>query len=134
MKASFEFRASNFEFRISCFEFVRLLVPFSFVAKKADVGPHGAEGRPRSDSKRMRIVISSQPRLLNILRGVVRYHAQMAGFGSPMWTHMTLAIDEAAANVIRHAYKHRCDGRVALEILNHPGPHGIHPGGLGAEG
>jgi anti-sigma regulatory factor (Ser/Thr protein kinase) len=65
----------------------------------------------------MRIVISSEPRLLYVLRGVVRYRAQMAGFGQSEVDHMTLAIDEAAANVIRHAYKDRRDGRLALEIL-----------------
>lgn len=44
----------------------------------------------------------------------------MAGFGQSDVDHMTLAIDEAAANVIRHAYKHRRDGRVELEILTLP--------------
>src|SRR5271157_4789726 len=68
----------------------------------------------------MKIVISSHPRLLHILRGVVSYRAQMAGFPPSDVDLMTLAIDEAAANVIRHAYKDRRDGRLALEILTLP--------------
>lgn len=68
----------------------------------------------------MKIVISSHPRLLHILRGVVSYRAQMAGFPPSDVDLMTLAIDEAAANVIRHAYKNRRDGRLALEILTFP--------------
>lgn len=68
----------------------------------------------------MRIVISSDPRLLHVLRGVVRYRAQEAGFGPADVEYLTLAIDEAVANVMRHAYGNRRDAKVALEILAFP--------------
>lgn len=67
----------------------------------------------------MRIVISSHPRLLHILRGVVRCRALLAGFTEADVDSMTVAISEAAANVIRHAYKDSRDGKLALEIRNH---------------
>lgn len=68
----------------------------------------------------MRIAISSEPRLLHILRGVVRWRAQQSGFSSSDENCLVMAIDEAAANVIRHTYDSRPDGRLALEIKNYP--------------
>ncbi len=68
----------------------------------------------------MRIAVSSEPRLLHILRGMVRYRAQQLGFSESEVEGLTLAIDEAAANVIRHTYKNRCDANLALEILTYP--------------
>ena len=68
----------------------------------------------------MKIVISSQARLLNILRGAVTYRALRAGFTPSEAEHMTVAINEAAANVIRHAYKNSGKGTVSLEIVTHP--------------
>ena len=64
----------------------------------------------------MRIVINSESRLLHILRGVVRLHAQEAGFSEADAEGLAMAIDEAAANVIRHTYGERSDARLALEI------------------
>ncbi len=68
----------------------------------------------------MRIVISSHPKLLNILRGVVRYRAQEMGFPDKDVDWLTMAIDEAAANVIRHAYKNSRNGKLALSIQTFP--------------
>jgi anti-sigma regulatory factor (Ser/Thr protein kinase) len=68
----------------------------------------------------MRIVISSHPRLLNILRSVVKYRAQLVGFPESDVDWLAMAIDEAAANVIRHAYKNSQDGKLALTIQAFP--------------
>ncbi len=68
----------------------------------------------------MRIILSSDPKLLNILRGVVRYCAQETGFSPEDADCLTMAIDEAAANVIRHAYGNRRDALLALEIAPFP--------------
>ena len=68
----------------------------------------------------MRIVLDSQPRLLNILRAVVKFQAQEAGISKTDAEHVALAIDEAAANVIRHTYCGRRDGRLALEVRHLP--------------
>lgn len=64
----------------------------------------------------MRVVISSHPRLLNVLRSVVKYRAQQAGFPESDVDWLAMAIDEAAANVIRHAYQNSQDGKLALII------------------
>lgn len=68
----------------------------------------------------MRIVLSSQPRLLHILRGVVRWVAVGSGFPETEADSLAMAINEAAANVIRHTYANREDARLALEFLRFP--------------
>jgi anti-sigma regulatory factor (Ser/Thr protein kinase) len=64
----------------------------------------------------MRIAIDSEPRLLSILRGVVRLRAQEAGFSDSEAECLAMAIDEAAANIIRHTYGGRGDALLALEV------------------
>jgi sigma-B regulation protein RsbU (phosphoserine phosphatase) len=64
----------------------------------------------------MRIAIGSEPRLLSILRSVVRFRAQEAGFADNQAERLAMAIDEAAANIIRHTYGGRPDDRLALEV------------------
>jgi anti-sigma regulatory factor (Ser/Thr protein kinase) len=65
----------------------------------------------------MKLVINTDPRLLHIVRGVIRYCAQVAGFPESDVDCLAMAIDEAAANVIRHAYDNRPDAQLSLEIL-----------------
>lgn len=67
----------------------------------------------------MRIVISSEPRLLNVLRGVVRCRAQESGFAESDAEGLAMAINEAAANVIRHTYG-GASGYLALEVSRFP--------------
>ena len=67
-----------------------------------------------------RITTSSDPRLLQVLRGVVRYRAQEAGFVEPDAEALAMATEEAASNVIRHTYGNRRDARLALEIWTYP--------------
>ena len=68
----------------------------------------------------MRIVIGSQSRLLHILRGVVRLLAVEWGFPESDAERVAMAVDEAAANVIRHTYGERDDARLALEFCRFP--------------
>jgi anti-sigma regulatory factor (Ser/Thr protein kinase) len=68
----------------------------------------------------MRIVLSSQPRLLHVLRGVVRWLAVASGFPESEAESLAMAINEAAANVIRHTYGHREDAPLALEFKKFP--------------
>lgn len=101
----------------------------------------------------MKLEISAQPRLLHVLRGVVRYYAQESGFSETQVNALAMAVDEAAANVIRHTYQNRPDGRMSLEVFDfadrlefvledsgpkvqpehvHPRPlDDVRPGGLG---
>jgi anti-sigma regulatory factor (Ser/Thr protein kinase) len=62
--------------------------------------------------------ISAEPRLLHIMREVVRYHAREAGFPESEVYRLVLAVDEAATNVIRHTYGNRPTARLALEVRN----------------
>ena len=66
----------------------------------------------------IRLVISAEPRLLHIMREVVRYYAREAGFPESEVYRLALAVDEAVTNVIRHTYGNRPDGRLALEVHN----------------
>jgi anti-sigma regulatory factor (Ser/Thr protein kinase) len=64
--------------------------------------------------------MSSEPRLLHILRGVVRLLAVESGFPDTEAEKLAMAINEAAANVIQHTYGERDDCRLALEIAKFP--------------
>ena len=68
----------------------------------------------------MRVTITSEPRLLHVLRGVVRHYAERVGFEGDEADRLCLAIDEAAANIIRHTYGNRRDGRLTLEVASFP--------------
>jgi anti-sigma regulatory factor (Ser/Thr protein kinase) len=60
-------------------------------------------------------VMSSHPRNLPIVRAAVAQLALMIGWNEADSRAITLAVDEALANVIRHAYHGRADGRVELQ-------------------
>jgi anti-sigma regulatory factor (Ser/Thr protein kinase) len=64
----------------------------------------------------IRITICSKPRLLNILRAVVKFYAKEAGLSHTDADYLALAIDEAVANIIRHTYHGRHDAKLALEV------------------
>ena len=68
----------------------------------------------------MKIVLSSQARLLHILRGVVRWLAETSGFPEAEAESLAMAINEAAANVIRHTYGGREDAPLSLEVKKFP--------------
>jgi anti-sigma regulatory factor (Ser/Thr protein kinase) len=66
-------------------------------------------------SMRMTFVMSSHPRNLPVIRAAVGQLAAMVGWNEADSRAITLAVDEALANVIRHAYHGRPDGRVELQ-------------------
>ncbi|MDK2971727.1 MAG: serine/threonine-protein kinase RsbW [Candidatus Sumerlaeota bacterium] len=47
-----------------------------------------------------------EPRILSLLRSVSKTLAQEAGFTEEAIDQIEMAVDEACANVVRHAYKH----------------------------
>jgi anti-sigma regulatory factor (Ser/Thr protein kinase) len=67
----------------------------------------------------MRMVISTQPKLLHILRAVVRYYAHEGGFSESDVNALALAVDEAVTNVIRHTYHGSPRGTLALEVMDY---------------
>ena len=64
---------------------------------------------------RMKFVIPSDPRYLPVVRGAIGPLAAVIGWDESECRAITLAIDEALANVIRHAYHDRVDGLIELE-------------------
>jgi anti-sigma regulatory factor (Ser/Thr protein kinase) len=68
----------------------------------------------------MRITISSDPRLLQVLRAMVGYIAQRAGLAATDAENLAMAVDEAASNVIRHTYGSCSEATLALEIRTYP--------------
>ena len=101
----------------------------------------------------MELILSSDPRWLRVVRAMMQEVSRQAGFSEPERWDIALAVDEALANVIKHAYKGdpngvvslTCaaeDGRVEIVLrdqgeaidparLEPPPPDEIRPGGRG---
>ena len=71
----------------------------------------------------MELRFKSEPRLLHVVRSVVGQMAALAGFSEENTQFIILAVDEACANIIRHAYRGRPDGEIVISC--HPCPDGI---------
>ena len=64
---------------------------------------------------KMKFVMPSDPRYLPVVRGAIGPLAAAIGWDESECRAITLALDEALANVIRHAYHKRTDGMIELE-------------------
>jgi anti-sigma regulatory factor (Ser/Thr protein kinase) len=74
-----------------------------------------SETIPDTLPMRVTFVMSSHPCYLPVVRAAIGQLAAMVGWDESESRAITLAVDEALANVIRHAYHGRTDGRVELE-------------------
>jgi anti-sigma regulatory factor (Ser/Thr protein kinase) len=63
----------------------------------------------------IKIAVPSDPRYLPVVRGAIGPLAAAMGWDEASCLEITLAVDEAITNVIRHAYHNRADGRIELE-------------------
>lgn len=108
----------------------------------------------------LRLEVSSNPRLLAVIRGVVQVWLGLMGCAADRRDEVVLAIDEACANCIRHAYDGRIDEPVEIRLaaspewfeitvsdqgtpcpsecveyrpLETPAPNEVTPGGLGVK-
>jgi anti-sigma regulatory factor (Ser/Thr protein kinase) len=63
----------------------------------------------------MKFAMPSDPRYLAVVRGAIGPLAAAIGWNECECRAITLALDEALANVIRHAYHNRTDGVIELE-------------------
>jgi anti-sigma regulatory factor (Ser/Thr protein kinase) len=63
----------------------------------------------------MKFAMPSDPRYLPVVRGAIGPMAAAIGWDETECRAITLALDEALANVIRHAYHNRPDGLIELE-------------------
>ena len=97
--------------------------------------------------------IESRPERLRLVRAVVHSAMELVGADPEVTECVVLAVNEACANVIRHAYGPEQAGEIVLEILNNrdeirfrlmdfappvdrsrvcsPAPGPLRPGGLG---
>ena len=62
-----------------------------------------------------KLIVTSDPRLLSIARAAVCETGAICGLSEKFCQGITLAVDEAVANIIRHAYKNRHDQEIELE-------------------
>lgn len=58
--------------------------------------------------------LASDPRLLPVVRSTVSELAAALGFDDAQCRSITLAVDEALSNVIRHAYRNECNHEIEL--------------------
>jgi anti-sigma regulatory factor (Ser/Thr protein kinase) len=65
----------------------------------------------------LRLALPSHPRFLCVVRAAVGELCVIYGLPDGECLAVTLAIDEALANVIRHAYGNRQDGEIEFECL-----------------
>ena len=72
----------------------------------------------------IRLEILSRPDLLAPVRSMVISMAERFGFDEVECGHLALAVDEALANVIRHAYHGSPDQRIwiTISLINQPSP------------
>jgi anti-sigma regulatory factor (Ser/Thr protein kinase) len=66
-------------------------------------------------SLQLKFVMLSDPRYLPVVRGAIGPLAAAIGWDESDCRAITLALDEALANIIRHAYHSRADGLIELE-------------------
>jgi anti-sigma regulatory factor (Ser/Thr protein kinase) len=66
-------------------------------------------------SFQLRLVMPSHPRLLAVVRAAVGEIGLVYGLPEESCREVTLAVDEALANVIRHAYGNRYDREVEVK-------------------
>lgn len=63
----------------------------------------------------LKLVLPSDPRFLSIARTAVDEVSAICGLSEEACQGVTLAVDEAIANIIRHAYKNRSDQEFELD-------------------
>jgi anti-sigma regulatory factor (Ser/Thr protein kinase) len=63
----------------------------------------------------LKLDLPSDPRFLSIARNAVSEVSAICGLSEEVCQGVTLALDEAIANVIRHAYKNRYDQEIELD-------------------
>lgn len=64
----------------------------------------------------IQLELRSEPRLLHSVRGLVWRYVRGAGFSEDRTDEVVLAVDEACTNAMRHAYHHRTEERVWLDL------------------
>jgi anti-sigma regulatory factor (Ser/Thr protein kinase) len=79
-------------------------------------GPELMATRGTSGPLKFQMRVPSDPRLLAVVRRTVSEFAAIWGFADDGCRSITLAVDEALSNIIRHAYKNRCDQEIEIRV------------------
>lgn len=74
------------------------------------------ECRAVTTDEGVRLEIASEPRHCAKVRTAVKRVAERAGLTEPALTCVTLAVDEAITNIIRHGYDGRRDQPIEVEV------------------
>ena len=64
----------------------------------------------------VRLIVRSDPRFLGSIRSLVRAWLEACEVAGDLVDTVVLAIDEACANAIRHAYEGRCDETLEVRL------------------
>jgi len=67
-------------------------------------------------SNDVRLIVRSDPRFLGSIRSLVRAWLEACEVAEDVVDTVVLAIDEACANAIRHAYEGRCDETLEVRL------------------
>jgi anti-sigma regulatory factor (Ser/Thr protein kinase) len=81
--------------------------------------PADADASPRARSRgkpTLQLTLPSETAYLGLVREVTKKMAEVAGFTESVAERLSLAVDEAATNVIEHAYKGATDREVELRF------------------
>ena len=79
-----------------------------------------APARTASGTLNFQIKMASDPRFLAVVRSAVETLADVWGFEKDQCSGIALAVDEASSNIIRHAYRNRCDREIELNCQARP--------------
>jgi len=60
------------------------------------------------------IKIPSDPKLLKIIRSGIAHVNEICGFSPEASNAVTIAVDEAVSNIMKHAYRGKKDGTIAV--------------------
>lgn len=72
----------------------------------------------------IRVQLRSDPRYLAGVREMVLAVCRRLGFSRASASQISLAVDEALANVICHGYGRRCEGKIWIDLWPQRGPEG----------
>lgn len=69
---------------------------------------------------KIELTIQANPAYLCVVRAAVRKALEIAGFDDPSADGVTLALDEALTNIIRHSYGGTCEKSIIIKLTQIP--------------
>lgn len=78
------------------------------------------------DSENTKLSIPSHPKYLQLVRGVMKKITDIIGFSEDDSGHITLAVDEACSNIIKHSYMNHPGKKIDISIKIHEKELEIH--------